>query len=275
MVRTVLLSLGLVACGGPVEETLVDELRVVAAIPSTPEARPGERIDVDVTIIEPDGAPVDVMVWLCTASGPPGAPCLEDGFDRSTSMVVQRGVTGDVAASLELSPALAGVLSDSVLEIPTSLWVLTCEPDVCPIMDASGEELAAALADPAALLRELPLQGVAASRRTVRVSNRSDDERNQNPTLFGVVGESQVAPEAEVTFTLDVRDDQPGGTAYGYATAGGFSAVEAPVIDGKVELVWFAPEGEPVGPVQLLVVVQDGLGGEGLWRAGISVEAVR
>lgn len=283
MVRALLLTASLVACGGPVEQTLVDELRVVAAIPSTPEARPGEIVDVSVTIIEPTGADVDVLVWLCTPSGPPGSPCLEEAGSQANAVAVAKGVPGDVQVSLEVSPLLAGALSDAVPEVPVALWVLTCEPDLCPIMDqveatpslGVPADVAGHLADPTSLLTTLPLQGVAASRRTLVVSSRTDDTRNRNPELFGAFVASPVEPGQEVLFSLDVSDDQPGGDAFGYATAGGFGAASVPVLDGRVDLAWFAPEEATETPIELLVVAQDGLGGEALWRSTVEMTPVR
>jgi hypothetical protein len=280
MVRNLLLAL-LVACGGPVEETLVDELRVVAAIPSAPEARPGESVDVAVTVVEPEGLPVDVLVWLCTAAGPPGAPCAESAGELAATAVVQRGAVSETAVSLQVPALLSGVLSDDLPEIRTSLWVLACEAGLCPLIDevaaapAAGTDahadVAAQLADPASVLADLPLQGVAASRRTLRVSNRTDDVRNRNPTLTGVLDIATVAPGGELAVSLTVEDDQPGGTAFGYATAGGFGVASALAIEGQVDLDWLAPEESITAPVQLMVVVQDGLGGEALWRGSVRV----
>jgi len=278
----VVLALSAVACGGPVEETLVPELRVLAAIPDVPEAAPGEGLGVQVTAIDPDDAGYDALVWLCTPTGPPGAPCLEATSGTTDGWTARVDETGR-AEGLTVPAALAGVLSDEVPEVQTTVWVLTCAPGLCPLIDRAAaatdadsgwDQLVTDLSDPAAHARELPLEGVALTRRSLVVSMRSEDARNQHPRFTRTPDAVQrVAVGGEVTLDFDVEDDETV-DVYGYTTLGGFDASFVTVSDlGYADPTWIVGEDAESGQrAELVVIASDGRGGEVLWRGSGEVE---
>jgi len=267
----------LTACGGPVEQTLVDELRVLAAVPDTPEVAPGETLGVRLTVLDPADAGFESLAWLCTPTGPPGSPCLEATRSRTEGWTTSIDQDGR-GEGLLVPAALAGALSDDdVPQVQTTLWVLSCTPGTCPLVQQGApgafavepgwDDLVEHLSDPAALARELPLQGVALTRRSVVVSLRPPDARNQHPVLTDLPVEPPVAPvDGEATFSVTVDDAQP--TAlFAYTTVGGFAAVETTVDEGQAELTWFPGESSEDGQdAELILVASDGLGGESVWR---------
>ena len=77
-------------CGaGPNDETLVDELRVLAMVAEPPEVAPGAESTVEVTVADPEGVGPDVIVWTCTDLGD---GCLEAALPGFGATV------GDVAS---------------------------------------------------------------------------------------------------------------------------------------------------------------------------------
>lgn len=257
---------------GPSDETLVDELRVVGAVASPPEVGPGEAVTLDVTIVDPEAEGVDLLVWACT---PTGDGCVEDALplvDRLAAPEVEDG-QGQAILTVPGGPLPADV------SIPSAVWLLACEPGLCPIIELaaqaleSGSELPDALRDPIGLLQDLPLQGVSLASRTVVVSGRPVEERNTNPTVTLTSGVPlEIPAEGTLDLPLEIADSTaPDGLdAVGLATAGGFSAPLFDILDGRADLVFFAPEGE--GEVELYVVVEDGLGGSALWRGTATVQ---
>jgi len=271
------LAVGAVACGGPVEETLVDELRVVAAIPDQAELGAGEAFTLTNTIVHPTDTAVDTLVWMCTPTGPPGSPCLESTAGDGGWFATERAAGRTSSVEMTVSPLLSVGLTEEPAFVPT--WILACEPGLCPIIDEAAAattadqvaSVAEQLADPVTLLQGLPLVGAAATQRGVAVSSRAQPDRNQHP----VIAEGPAAPligDAEVgaTFELSV-DDRGELTAFSYATAGGFSEASTPADDRGVSLTWFAPE-EGEGAVDLFVVVRDGEGGEALWTGTAEIQ---
>jgi len=269
--RVFLGLVGLVACGGPVEETLVDELRIVAAIPSVAEAEPGATVSVNTLIVSPDAGSVDVLMWMCTPTGPPGSPCLEASSGTTGGwMAVLRGAGLDASADLMVSPLLSNAVTGGPIPVPT--WFLACEPGLCPVINraeaaltTNDADLPAVLADPSALLQALPITGVAATQRSLWVSTRPEAERNVHPVVVSGPSET-LSGDAELgaEFDLELQDSGPL-VAYSYATAGGFAEASTDADVDGVTLTWFAPE-EGEGTVDLYVVVQDSDGGEALWR---------
>jgi hypothetical protein len=271
------LSLALVACGGPVEETLVDELRILAMVPDAPEVGAGEATPISVLTVDPTGEGYDLLVWTCTSLGPPGSECPESVEPLPTYAQVIRA--GDpVRPTISPAANLAPLLVDGVT-IPSSLRALACLPGTCEIMDqveAAGDseaplDVVERLTDVGVLLREEPILGVAASQRSWMVSGRPPETRNQNPVVATPAGEWVVDIGNSLTIELEVADDEAGLFAYGYATAGGFGAAEVAVLNGTVLLEWFAPAEDLEAPVLLFVVVQDARGGSTVWNGTVTL----
>lgn len=276
MIRAALSAALLAGCAmGPSEETLIDELRVVGAVAEPPEIGPGETTTLQITVADPLGEGHVALVWACT---PTGAGCAEDALPLGERAAVLED--GEDLATLTAPAALARLIPDDVTVLPAQVQVLACAPDLCDVIDAvaaadpaapADPDLAARLADPFGLLRELPLTGVSLATRTLGVSLRPSELRNQNPVItLDAPLPAQLDPEAPVDLPVSVSDDTTEDAfAFGFSTGGGFGAPFFAVIGGLANLTWYAPDVE--GEVDLYVVVEDGEGGSALLRARATV----
>ncbi len=281
------LSLGLsalaVGCdSGPSAETLVDELRVVVMRPVSPEVAPGEAVAVDGVIADPLENGFQRLTWTCTRLG---SDCIE-GLDPTAAWT---GLdldldpeSGLIDSAFVVSPALLEVASDEPAPL-VQLYTLACEPGLCPVIDRAAADpapdstdadaLRADLTDPFAMLGDLPITGVSLASWSVDVSIRAPDDRREHPTLGecvltvdGGVVAAPVALEARVEAGCAVEGavDADAGL-WGYATAGGWEGVLAEVEGDPVvadPYIWIAPDAaEEAGPVDLWLVLTDGLGG--------------
>ena len=234
------LLLALPACGmGPVDLTLIDDVRLVTAIAEPPEAAVDELVQLTAIVANPTSSAVDVLLWQC---GPPELPCL------THHEVLQ----GDEVSS-QFLPAFP-------------VWVLACRDGLCGDLAAPSED---DLRDPYSWLQSLPIEGVAAGNKIVPLTELPPEERHQNPVIVESpdVPIDGVAPEAPEELSFRV----PGGTlASGLATAGGFDKVSTDVSsEGDVTVSWYAPS-DP-GSAKLYVVFDDAYGGTALWRAEATV----
>jgi hypothetical protein len=273
-VRRLIPLLALAACGGPLDETLVDELRTIAAPVDPPELVPGEPFTAAPLVVDPQGRAVEVLIWTCIIAGPPGQPCLEFAGGAAPTVAV---VAAGQAAALFAPSAPAALIPDEGAFI-ADLRMLACAPGLCPIfdevrggVDASDEDLVRRLSDPRELLRGLPIEGVSYARRDLRLVRSAEGARRENPTL-GATGPASVerGGTAELVAAVELPDDLAA-TVYPFASAGGFDALSASVVDGAATLRWIAPvEGGPA-PVQVWLVVADERGGEAVWSGSIQV----
>ncbi len=251
--RAAALALGLVACGGPNEETLIEELRVVAAVADPPQVGLGQPYELAATIADPLGEGGDWAMWTCVPEVvelPPGVedlqlPPLEPGCQV-------------VGGSLEEE-----TVSATFVGLPFPVYVMACNPGLCDLPGATEAQLQ----DPDAWMQELPMSGVALGRRFPRLLE-AGEEAGANPVVVEVDGlEEEVAAEAELTLSFLVPGAE---TAFGYTTAGGFARRSYDVGSvGNTELVWVAPA--EAGPARLYVVFVDELGGTAVWTADLTV----
>lgn len=255
------------ACGGPSDETLVDELRVMAILGDTPSTLPGAPTPLTVHSLNPTGAPAELLLWTCT---PSPAGCAESTGGQPLSAFTAEAELGVGEASL---PGAFGY------------WALACPVGVCPLFEqvraapAPGtdawREVQALLLNPIDWMDELPLAGTSLARGGPSLSMDGALGAHPIATFIGEVPET-LAPEAEVVLEFEVSGLGARGQAWGYGTAGGFLSargnmrrVEVPST-GRVGLTWVAPT-EP-GPVEWLVVFTDDAGGQAVWRGGAVVE---
>lgn len=285
----------LLACStGPSDETLVDELRVLATLTDPPEAQAGETVSTETLVVDPADAGYDLLSWPCTFTGEgcaePELSELSGEVWAGLSLEQGRSGTDRYAGSTTLSPALSEALSDTPVPL-VQLWTLACEPGLCPVIDlaasspgagsAEAESLQAALSDPPAQLEALPMEGVSLAVRWLHASTRPEGERLVNPTISCEVlsqdtDEPVVAPGEALDFTCFLEGELTGfAGAWGYTTAGGWEGATYLLDPGVtlIDYVWFAPEEAPADPlVPLWVLVVDGEGGVGLWEGRARVE---
>jgi hypothetical protein len=166
----------------------------------------------------PEVRPGEVYALDVVVADPVG-----DGFELQ---VFQCGAAGCALQDPAAVVAEAGVQ-----------WTFACAPGLCDPTEAD-------LADPVAWLAELPLEGVSAASRAVRVA--------ETPALANpVITSAPTSPGRRLSFVV------PGATiAYGQATSGGFARASVDVAsDGSVTLeripgeqagtAWVVFEGEP------------------------------
>ncbi len=296
--RRLVLLVAAAACGPVAEETRIDELRVVATIPTgaagdSPDVGPGESYGLSVWVVEPSGAPVDVAVWSCTALGPPGTPCAE-AQDPVGQWIAVSGEADSLRPWRTRLTAWdeAPVPPGGTLE--STLWTLACPQGACPVIERlraadPGEadpSLGELLADPSLLLQDLPLAGISLASRPLPLVDRPVSERNAHPRLSVVVGpapppeEGMDLPEGRLALDVTYRDDAtvlppPGPVVYGFATAGGFDVIATAVLpepgetDGVGNLIWVPPEDDPTAEADVFLVGADGAGGEAVWSGRI------
>ena len=175
--------------------------------------------------------------------------------------------TGDTGAgdTGDTGPSDTGT---GVGELPPAVplvgaYTLACAPGVCPVIGKARDGTLAAsdLADPTALLKDLPLQGTSLATRRIWLG--SGVNAHANPVV-ALTEEPVVGTEVALRFAVTgAFGEEP--SAYGYAEGGAFDAARYRIAaDGTVTLTWIPPEGGGLGDVY--VVFNDGLGGTALWR---------
>lgn len=249
----------LLACtAGPNEETLIDELRVLAILAEPPEVGAGETAEVSTTIVDPLDEGYESLVWACLVSDTESS-CPYTAVDSPT-----------LSATL---PTELSLPEETALPL-AQVWALACVPGTCPLIDGvrtNPDDWAEELANPYDWMEDLPIVGTSLAYRTVLVSSRT--ERQPNPTLSTDSATSlsvEVGGSIELSFTVTGNLGEET-KVYGYTTAGGFNTTEQrPDEAGGVVLTWFAPD--EAGDAALYVIVNDSLGGTALWEASVTVE---
>lgn len=249
------------ACApGPNVETVLDELRIVAAVAEPPELMPGETTDLTLSIADPFGKGAVVLVWACTEDR---GGCVENEDDLQSrvslgTMKNQRFVTQHT-----LSDGLAAFAADEPQ--PTTLWMLACEPGLCDLIDAVEDardgadvDVSDVLADPIAWVSAQPQYGLTLARKSLRFSTRDPAERNRNPNIDVLVQDLSLGPDEEFVLPVSVSDDTVQ-SVYGFASAGGFAQTAFDVLNGTATLRGYAPDTP--GEVDFYVVADDGMGG--------------
>lgn len=200
---------------GPVAETLVDELRVMAIVAEPMEVVPGGSTTLTVHVADPRAEDPEGLVWV-------EAPVRADPVDGVLQVAVA-------------APDAAGV---------APAWALVCAAGLCGVMEEEDPDVS----DPEGLVARYPLEGVSLALGGFLVADTPVGLTN--PVLTPAFDALAVAPGGRLALPFAVEG---GETAYGYGFAGGFGAIEYPVADGAATLEWYAPE--EAGDVELIVVV--------------------
>ncbi len=264
-------------CGGcamgPNTETLIDDLRVVGVTLDPPEAAPGQTVDVDVTVSDPQEHGAEVLFWTCTDPFFSGE-CLEASLplDQWVSEgLVEEGHWGH---TLEVPGLLGAWFKKGLTEVPLTTWTLACEPGLCDLFDEvrRGEEgVSDRLASPDDIVSGLPFEGVSLARRQGWVSGRAPEDQNRNPTVEPLFDEGALVERARgVELRFSVSEDEV--DAYGFAERGGFSTTETREVEGEVLLTWFPPEEGLKGDARTFVAFEDGEGGSAVWEGTIQAK---
>lgn len=273
-------------CSMSSPSTLVDELRVMAIQTEPAELSPlDQEASLRLLIAEPQDRAVDVMYWTCTNIG---NGCLEAEFFADdltqwpqvfsrTELLTER--------EFRIPPALSGVVDslpeDAVPFYGTILWVLACLEDECSfIRDAKQNDInPQGLSNPFEIINDLPFGVASLAFSSIPISNRPLEERVQNPEIVFVGPEelqqnTEETLELEFSYTLNTVPNEDS-LIYGYATLGGFSEssrsnAQLQQEAGSVSLSWFA--SQEVGQGEAYVVLENGVGGTGIWFADVEVQ---
>lgn len=291
----------MISCMGPDQETLVDELRVMAiqTVPAEVQLRdftPDESGVVDAPVInvvvaDPLQSGYQVAIWPCTNFG---EGCEERKvFEETPEEWVEliEGTESLVTVPVLNNPLWGALLSQSPTpDVPvsiTSIFVLACAPEVCvEIQNAiNGTWDLDKFANPLGWISKLPLEGSSMAIKQLPVSNgMTDDTRLKNPTLIPLFDLEEPLTVSGVDPTLLPFEitlfQQDAGVAsiFGYTTLGGFDRnvfannglKMAELEPAERSINWYAGEAEP-GVADLFVIVEDGLGGTGVWLGSGSV----
>lgn len=293
-----LLGSSMIACMGPDEETLVDELRVMAiqAEPAEVQLRdfvPDESGNlstpsINVLIADPLENGYQLAVWTCTnfGDGCEEIKVFEDNPADWVSLV--EGTDSIVSVPVPNNPLWGALLAQSEFpEVPiaiTSIFALVCEPSVCPeIQNAfDGEWDTTRFANPLDWVADLPLSGTSMAIKQLPISNgTSDDTRLKNPTLTPTFDEAvplvtTVDTPQVLTFEIELfQQDVDVASIFGYTTRGGFdrnvfanNGLQMSVGEpAERPVTWYADSAEDAEPgsAKLFVIVEDGVGGTGFW----------
>jgi hypothetical protein len=262
---------------GPNEETVLKDLRVVAAVAEPPEVSPGEVVGLTVYVTDPAGEGVELAIWTCIGFG---GECFETGAPLAQRVVVGAPEGGVFTAQIPVNPALAALLTETPV-IPVGLRVLACKPGLCGLFEdlaaaqepdadaALIERVNADLADTTPWMKELPLAGVNLATKSLLVSALPAPARNQNPVVVGPTDALVLDPDGiDVPFEVTDNPEQVV-NVWGYTTEGGFEAAAEEVRDGEAVLRLFAAveAGEDDGgDAEIYVVAEDGAGGAAVWK---------
>ena len=169
-ISTLLGLLTCIACGGPNDETLVDELRVLAMVSRPPEVAPGETYTIQHVTHIPVGTASERITWPCTFDG---TGCAEAAFATQLQDWVHLTEPNgeEVSTSSSRAPeGLQAILSEDTPQLQIPHWTLACAPGLCPIIDA---------------VRNAPEQGTARLNAASCWFMRGCAQRNtQDPTTF-------------------------------------------------------------------------------------------
>jgi hypothetical protein len=285
------LAAGLGACNsGPNEETLVDELRVLATLSDTPEAQPGERVDFDAFVVDPKSDGYDVMSWVCTTTG---EGCLESAALTGGAWDGLRAEASPedpwFFSSLQVPTAFAELVDEEPLPLIFH-YTLACLPGRCDALElalaepAAGspeaDQLAALLADPTEMMTTLPMDGVSLALRRLTVSTRAPGARVDNPT-FSVTTEGGAPLPAELTagdelgilFSMEGPRDEDA-AVWLYTDVGGFRDANAGLADPDEvpKVPYYAPD-KAQDLVNLWFIAVNGDGGVSFGSHALRVNA--
>lgn len=244
----------LVACTpGPNPETMIEELRLVAAVAAPPEVPPDGATELVFHVADPLAEAPEVLVW---------APQL----GRTWLPVL----SADGTVAVRVAPDAATAASATALPTPVAIWALACAPGVCDIIDrvramepgtSLADEVMRELQDPSGLLDSLPMLGVSLATKRFYVSTRPESARATNPLLSSI----GAVPGAEAD-ALELRFDVSTATdveLWGFATSGGFGVPFVTAAGGMSSLAYY-PATTSDG--ELFVVAVQADGGGAVWR---------
>lgn len=284
-------ALGL-GCGiGSSHPSEVNDTQIIAAVVEPAEPAPGETVFAEVFVADPKDRGVELLAWSCTPSG--DEPCVERlGGVAAMVTVVDEPVDGSffvvrqIPSDAAALAAQAGVDPD---ELAALVYLLACEPGVCPVLqqardalanpqdDAASLALATVLSDPEPWMRDLPLYGVNLAVRLVPLSsggnrngNPSADQRFRDPEDEGTPLVVSSGDAIDLRFSVFDPDGKRV-DAYGYTTLGRFDddrVREDRENDAVVH--WLLAPDEP-GTGRVWVVFDDRDGGRAVWTQALEV----
>jgi hypothetical protein len=274
------------ACSeGPAVETQLESLRLVAAVAEPAELGPAEPFELTLHTADPAGEGLDLLAWTCLPDGQGG--CVETalGLPRQAHVAAVEGAGLEETVALLGNPAIAAGLEEAD-EVALPVWMLACAPGLCPALElaltdpaagsADEAELMGLLADPTTWMAELPLEGVSLALRSLRTTERPAEQRHRNPQISelelpeGIDEGLKSGADHRFLFGVELATEIKA-SAYGLSTLGGFTAPGYAVSEGQTEPI-FTSLAEDEGEADVILVVQDDLGGVAVWRRPILLQ---
>lgn len=274
------LAVGLVACGGPNDQTVLKELRVISirTEPALWDAQQDTVVTSTVFEVEPSTA--ETLTWSCLP-GPDG--CIEAGFgdfsfplDSFTTVSTPNELEEVVHTirGIPLPPEAAGI------PFGPFVYTLACEPGLCPLIEAvqanpepgskAWQKAVDSLSDPFTLLQDYPIEGVALSYRSLEILP-PESEQPAPIVVERLNDRNEAALEAELKIRFSVESDAPV-TVYPFTEIGGFveSSLQVLPEEGEVSLTWVAPA--EAGSGRIYVDFEGTEGRSTLWRGNLKAK---
>ena len=276
------------SCMGPSADTLVDELRVMGIQFEPAEIRLQDFFPdqdgvvtppmVNVVIGDPNTTGYQMAIWPCTNLGE-GCQELDVFKDNPEDWITLVEGTDTLVSVPVITNPIWSIFAQSREPVfVTSLFVLVCEPSMCPSLQAafSDDWDLNAFSNPFDLVAELPLVGTSMAIKQIPVSNGvATDPRLQNPIVEPMFETLEVEAEGdiELNFTITLFQQDPDvASIFGYTTLGGFNrnvfasnGLQMATNEATEKSVTWYGGTEDSGSAELFVVVEDGAGGTGLW----------
>ncbi len=270
------LLLALLGCGLDFgNASVITDVQIIATVIEPPEILLGESVGLTVTVADPQQRDLEVMAWLCL---PVEGSCLESLLPARSWARVTDVLDEDATFMFR---GLSTIELDTDAEsVRTSVNTLVCERGACPIMDrvrASGLEpdadLGRLLADPEAILRELPFDGTHLAVKTLPVLLQEPRDRNWNPRIVPkFTGFPTFEPSEAIDLEFKITDaNGDPATGFAYTTVGEFDAPKVAVSQSELAMRWISPDDRSIDG-RIYIVVEDDRGGTALWRASATLE---
>ncbi len=279
-----LLFAGLLGCVPlPFDTDYAATLQVVTVVADPPQVDPFAPVELQAWVADPFDRGADVMIWPCSpVQLDDRVRCFEgldlEGKGTRLPVFVRTGTAADDHLSVTVLPPIQSVLALQQLPedaqrdgVPIPVFVLACDPGVCPIFDQvradpePGSEAyaraARLLADPEQMADQGPRESVSLALKFYTLAGL-ETERTSNPLLLPLA--RRLVPDLDlVRWRFLVEDASPQAqrplewridVRY---TSG--RIVEQTFREGELEITW-SPMGDDRGG-SLIVSVADGRGG--------------
>ncbi len=268
----------------PYDDDFVSTMQVVTVAADPPQVAPFEAVTLEAWVIDPYDRGAEVMIWPCTPYQVDAdrLRCLEgvdlEGKGVRLPVFTRLGQVEEEVFSTTVLPPIQSVLALQQADeetrrkgIPVPVFVLACDPGVCPIFDMvradpepGGEAYARAarlLADPELMADQGPRESVSLALKFYTLAGE-ETERTAVPVLLPLA-RRQVPDVDLIRWRFLVQDGAPyAAGALDWQIDVKFTSgrvVQRTFVDGELEITWSPMLEDRVG--SMVVSAADGRGG--------------